>query len=71
MGVYESCARIKRATQDMDIIWGETKAVWKDAKSREFEEEFVMRLSTEIKKAETALDNIGPILNRIRSELKD
>jgi len=55
----------------MNIIWGETKAVWKDAKSREFEEEFVMRLSTEIKKAETALDNIGPILNRIRSELKD
>ncbi len=71
MGVYESCARIKRATQDMNIIWGETKAVWKDAKGREFEEEFVMRLSAEIKKAETALDNIGLILNRIRSELKD
>jgi uncharacterized protein (UPF0335 family) len=71
MGVYESSARIKRATDDMNIVWGEIKAVWKDAKSREFEEEFVMRLSVEIKKAETALDNIGPILNRIRAELKD
>jgi hypothetical protein len=71
MGVYESSARIKRATDDMNIVWEETKAVWKDAKSREFEEEFVMRLAAEIKKAETALDNIGPILNRIRAELKD
>jgi len=71
MGVYESRARIKRATQDMNIIWGETKAVWKDAKCREFEEEFVMRLSAEIKKTETALDNIGHILNRMRYELKD
>ena len=71
MGVYESCARIKRFTKDMNIVWGETKVAWKDARSREFEEEFVMRLATEIKKAETALDNIGPILNRIRAELKD
>ena len=71
MGVYESGARIKRSIEDMNIVWGETKAVWKDAKSREFEEEFLMRLSVEIKKAETALGNIGPILNRIRAELKD
>ncbi|MHC4070217.1 MAG: hypothetical protein ACYS18_11140 [Planctomycetota bacterium] len=71
MGVYESGARIKRSIEDMNIVWGETKAVWKDAKSREFEEEFLMRLSVEVKKAETALGNIGPILNRIRSELKD
>ncbi|MHC4365056.1 MAG: hypothetical protein ACYSTJ_06280 [Planctomycetota bacterium] len=71
MGVYESGARIKRSIEDMNIVWGETKAVWKDAKSREFEEEFMMRLSVEVKKAETALGNIGPILNRIRSELKD
>jgi hypothetical protein len=71
MGVYESSARMKRAADDMNIIWGETKAVWKDAKSKEFEEEFVIRLAAEINKAETALGNIGPLLNRIRAELKD
>ena len=53
------------------MVWGEIKGVWKDVKSREFEEEFVMRLAAEIKKAETALDNIGAILNRIRAELKE
>ncbi len=71
MGVYESCAKIKRAAKDMDMIWGEIKGVWKDVKSREFEEEFVTQLAAEIKKAETALDNIGAILNRIRAELKE
>jgi hypothetical protein len=71
MGVYESYAKIKRSAQDMNIVWEQTKAVWKDAKSKQFDEEFVQRLSVEIKKAQTALENIGGTLNRIRSELKE
>jgi len=71
MGVYESCAKIKRSAQDMDIVWAQTKAVWRDAKAKQFEEEFLSRLSVEIKKAETALQNIDPVLTRIRSELKE
>jgi len=71
MGVYESRANIKKSAKDLNMVWQQTKAVWKDAKARQFEEEFMTRLSVEIKKTGTALDNIGVILNRIRSELKD
>lgn len=71
MGVYESYAKIKQSTQDMNIVWEQTKAVWKDAKAAQFEEEFVKRLSAEMKKTQTALENIGITLNRIRSELKE
>ncbi len=71
MGVYESCAKIKLSAKDMNIIWQQTKALWKDEKSRQFEEEFMTRLFAEIKKVETALDTIGAILNRIRFELRE
>ncbi len=71
MGVHESCAKIKQSIEDMNIVWSQTKEVWKDEKSRQFENEFVERLSAEIKKAESSLDNISPLLNRIQSELKE
>ena len=71
MGVYESSAIIKKAVKDLDIFWEQTKTVWKDAKGRQFEEEFIMRLSVEARKARNALDNISPLLNRIHSELRD
>ena len=71
MGVYESCANIKKSIKDLNMVWRQTKAVWKDVKARQFEKEFMTQLSLEIKKTETALDNIGVILNNIRSELRD
>ncbi|MHC4124052.1 MAG: hypothetical protein ACYSSI_10795 [Planctomycetota bacterium] len=71
MGVYESYASLKKAVKDLNIVWEKTRQVWKDARSKQFEKEFMERLSVEVKKAETALDNIGPMLNRIRSELKE
>ena len=71
MGVYESCAKIKQSTQDMNILWEQTRALWRDANARQFEEEFIARLSVETKKAQTALQNIGPLLSRIRSELRE
>lgn len=71
MGVYESYTKIKKAATEMDAVWDRTKQVWKDEKSRQFEEEFINRLSFETKKAETAISNIGVLLNRIRSEFRD
>lgn len=71
MGVYESSAMLKQAVKDLNIVWEQTKNVWKDTKSREFEKEFMGQLSIQIKKAETALNNVGPIINRIHSELRE
>jgi hypothetical protein len=71
MGVYESCAKIKQSTLEMTILWEQTRAVWRDANARQFEEEFLAQLSVETKKAQSALQNIGPLLSRIRSELRE
>ena len=71
MGVYESSAMLKQAVKDLNIVWEQTKNVWKDTKSREFEKEFMGQLSVQIKKAETALNNVCPIINRIHSELRE
>ncbi len=71
MGVYESSAIIKKGVKDLNVFWEQTKGVWKDAKSRQFEEEFITRLSLEARNTQKALDNIGPLLNRIQSELRD
>jgi len=71
MGVYESNKKIKKSNDDMNILWGKTKTLWKDTKSEQFEHEFIERLASEVKRSRNALDNIGIILNRIRAELKD
>lgn len=70
MGVYESSSKIKRVIKDMNIVWSQTKEVWKDEKSVEFDA-FVKRLATEIEKVEKSLDNIYPLLNRIQTELRE
>jgi hypothetical protein len=71
MGVYESYSKIKQSAKDMDAVWEHTKEVWTDEKSKQFEDEFIRRLSTEIKKAETVLGNMGMLLSNIRSEFKE
>ena len=71
MGVYESSAMLKQAVNNLNIVWEQTRNVWKDTKSREFEKEFMEQLSVQIKRAETALNNVGPIINRIHSELRE
>jgi hypothetical protein len=71
MGVYESYSKIKQSAEDMNAAWGRTKEVWTDEKSKQFEKEFIERLSIEIKKAETVLGNMGMLLNNIRSEFKE
>ena len=35
MGVYESCANIKKSVRDLNIVWQQTKVVWKDVKARQ------------------------------------
>ena len=71
MSVYGSCANIEESIKDLNMVWQQTKAVWKDGKARQFEKEFMTQLSFEIKKTQTALNQIGVILNHIRSELRD
>jgi hypothetical protein len=71
MGVYESYSKIKQSAEDMNAAWGRTKEVWTDEKSKQFEKEFIERLSIEIKKAETVLGNMGMLLSNIRSEFKE
>ena len=71
MGVYESYSKIKQSAEDMNTAWERTKEVWTDEKSKQFEKEFIERLSIEIKKAETVLGNMGMLLSNIRSEFKE
>ncbi len=71
MGVYESHAKIKKTCDDMNILWGQTRAQWKDARAGEFEKNFIERINIESKRALSALENISLTLNRIRSEFKD
>jgi hypothetical protein len=71
MGVYESSAKMKLSAKNTKALWEQTRAFWKDEKSRQFEEQFLTRLFAEIEKVETALDTIGAMLNRIRVELRE
>jgi hypothetical protein len=71
MGVYEGYSKIKQSVRDMNSVWEQTRQVWTDQKSKQFEEEFVKPLLIETKKAEIVLENISLLLNQVHSEFKD
>jgi hypothetical protein len=71
MGVYESRARLKKSMEDSELIWSQIKEVWKDEKSRQFENQFLTQLAVTIRKAESSIGNISPLLSRIQSELRE
>lgn len=71
MGVYEGYSKIKQSARDMNSVWEQTKQVWTDEKSRQFEKEFVKKFFIETKKAETVLGNISLLLNQVHCEFKE
>jgi hypothetical protein len=68
MGVHESSGQITKALKQLLIAWDETRAMWDDAKSREFEERFLLPLRMEIRNSAGALGEMAALLDQIRRD---
>lgn len=57
-----------RATRDLMASWHETKASWQDAKSREFEEQYLADLMASVERTMPVFDKIEKLLGKARED---
>ena len=70
MGVYEGRGQLARAIKDLMIRWGETKLVWKDAVSQEFEEKVLAPLERDVVTATSAMNTAAQTLIQVRQDCR-
>lgn len=68
MSIRNSASNLSRAAKDLAAEWEETREHWRDAKSRQFAEEYLQDLPNEIAKAAAAMEEIGKVLRRIQQD---
>jgi len=68
MSARTSAARLLLAMKELSLEWDQTRASWRDVKSREFEENFLTELPLDIGRAVAAMEEIEDVLRTIRKD---
>jgi hypothetical protein len=55
-------------TKDLSLRWDQTQASWHDAKSREFERQFLVELLASVDQALPVLEQLDKLLAKVRSD---
>jgi hypothetical protein len=61
-------AQITGATKELMLRWSDTKNSWRDAKSREFEEQYLLELQARVDKATTIIDKLEEVLKKVHDD---
>lgn len=68
MNLSANAKLILSATRDLSNRWQETRAHWKDAKSEEFEQDYLSVLFSEAERTAQSLEEINKVLLSIRNQ---
>ena len=68
MGVHESRGNLSKAFKDLMLRWAETKHGWNDARSEEFEQQYLLELESNLRAAGSAMDQMGILINQARRD---
>ncbi len=68
MSLTADRTRLRAITKELTLRWEETKNHWKDARSGEFEREFITELLARVDKAVGAIEKLEKIAAKARSE---
>lgn len=60
--------RLVSLTRELAVQWEETKPYWRDARSAEFEHEYLEELFARVARADGVIDRLDELLQQIRSE---
>ena len=67
MSTRVSSANLEEAVKKLSAEWQQTRASWMDAKSREFERDYLDDLPNLVAQARTAVEEIDVLLRKVRS----
>ena len=68
MGVHESRGNLTKAFKELMLRWAETKGQWNDARSEQFEQQYLFELENDLRQAGSAMDQIGILINQARRD---
>ena len=68
MGVHESRGNLAKAFKELMLCWAETKHGWNDARSEQFEQQYLVELENNLRTAGTAMDQVAILINQARRD---
>jgi len=63
-----SKGRLVGASKELALKWEETKNYWRDAKSQEFERQYLQELFAGVNRAVSVIEKLDEILKKVRSD---
>ena len=68
MSATASKGRLAGAAKELALKWGETKNCWRDAKSQEFERQYLHDLFIGVDRAVGVIEKLDELLKKIHSD---
>ena len=68
MNLSGNKSRLVAATKELMLRWDETRTYWRDAKSQEFDHQYLSELRIQVDKAVTVIEKLDELLKKVRSE---
>ena len=68
MSMTANKSRLSGLTKEILLKWQETRESWQDAKSVEFERQYIAELSADVDSAAAVIEQLDKVLAKMRSE---
>ncbi|MGD0208391.1 MAG: hypothetical protein ABSC89_12370 [Verrucomicrobiota bacterium] len=68
MSLSGSKNRLVAITKELSNRWDETKNYWRDAKSQEFEQRYMIELFANVDKTITVMDKLNELMTKVRND---
>ncbi|HLN30444.1 MAG TPA: hypothetical protein VK395_22060 [Gemmataceae bacterium] len=68
MNLSNSSMELNGTLKDLRVLWEETKAVWSDPVSRDFEEHRWLPIDERVRAALRAMERLAPVIERVQHE---
>ena len=68
MRISGSKSRLGAISKELSLRWEETKQYWKDAKSYEFEQRYMIELFARVDKTVAVIEKLDELLNKVQSD---
>ena len=68
MSTKGSASNLIQAAKDLSLDWEQTRTFWQDAKSREFEQEYLGEIPNLVTRTVTAMKELDELLRKVRSD---
>ncbi|MDB6022630.1 MAG: hypothetical protein JWQ04_2487 [Pedosphaera sp.] len=68
MSLRANATQLSTLTKELQLKWHDTREYWKDAKSEEFQRQYLDELQANVDTAVTVIEQLDKLISKIRSD---